>query len=133
MITTRAAAFAAFLVLSLWSGGALASDVVSAPAGVGAGVGVAPASGEAPSEGPVLGQGAAPVEPGLGPVEPGLGPQASGSCDFNYGGCVPVATDVDCAGGPGNGPAYVQGPVAVIGTDVYGLDGDNDGIGCEEG
>ncbi|MGY0233188.1 hypothetical protein [Longispora urticae] len=132
MITTRAAAFAAFLVLSLWPAAALASDVVPAPAGASAAAG-AGASGEAPADGPVLGQGTAPVEPGLGPVEPGLGPQASAPCDSNYGGCVPVATDVDCAGGPGNGPAYVQGPVAVIGTDVYGLDGDNDGIGCEEG
>ncbi len=53
-------------------------------------------------------------------------------CDKNYsGGCVPIASDVDCAGGSGNGPAYVRGPVYVIGYDVYGLDRDNDGIGCE--
>ena len=44
---------------------------------------------------------------------------------------MPVASDVDCAGGSGNGPEYVQGPVRVIGTDVYGLDPNNDGIGCE--
>jgi len=31
--------------------------------------------------------------------------------------------DVDCA--------EVNGPVEVIGTDVDGLDADNDGIGCE--
>ncbi|MEQ1702283.1 MAG: hypothetical protein ABMA25_19405 [Ilumatobacteraceae bacterium] len=56
----------------------------------------------------------------------------SNSCDPNYSGCVPIADDVDCAGGSGNGPAYVQGPVSVIGEDIYGLDGnDNDGIGCE--
>jgi hypothetical protein len=54
-----------------------------------------------------------------------------GGCDPNYSGCVPVASDVDCAGGSGNGPAYVDGPVRVIGDDIYGLDGDNDGIGCE--
>ena len=61
-----------------------------------------------------------------------LKPLASG-CDPNYAGaCVPIASDVDCAGGSGNGPAYVQGPVRVVGTDIYGLDGnDNDGIGCE--
>lgn len=41
------------------------------------------------------------------------------------------ASDVDCAGGSGNGPAYVQGPVQVIGSDIYGLDRDKDGIGCE--
>jgi hypothetical protein len=34
-------------------------------------------------------------------------------------------------GGGGNGPAYVRGPVYVVGTDIYGLDADHDGIGCE--
>jgi hypothetical protein len=54
------------------------------------------------------------------------------SCDSNYkGACVPIASDVDCAGGSGNGPAYVRGPVYVIGTDIYGLDRDGDGVGCE--
>jgi len=54
-------------------------------------------------------------------------------CDPNYeGDCVPIASDVDCAGGSGNGPAYVRGPVYVVGSDIYDLDGnDNDGIGCE--
>ncbi|MDG4807997.1 G5 domain-containing protein [Micromonospora sp. WMMD1120] len=57
-------------------------------------------------------------------------PQAS-RCDPNYSGCVPVASDVDCAGGSGNGPAYVSGVVKVIGTDIYDLDRDNDGYGCD--
>lgn len=53
-------------------------------------------------------------------------------CDPNYGGkCVPIASDVDCAGGKGNGPAYVSGPVTVIGSDIYGLDRDGDGVACE--
>jgi resuscitation-promoting factor RpfB len=53
-------------------------------------------------------------------------------CDPNYAGaCVPIASDVDCAGGSGNGPAYVEGPVRVVGRDIYDLDDDNDGIGCE--
>ena len=55
-------------------------------------------------------------------------------CHPSYeGACVPNdVSDVDCAGGSGNGPAYVQGPVRVVGPDVYDLDGnDNDGIGCE--
>lgn len=52
-------------------------------------------------------------------------------CDPNYSGCVPVASDVDCAGGRGDGPAYVQGPVKVIGRDIYQLDRDGNGIGCE--
>ena len=53
-------------------------------------------------------------------------------CDPNYtGACVPIASDVDCAGGSGNGPAYVRGPVKVVGKDIYGLDRDKDGIGCD--
>jgi hypothetical protein len=64
-------------------------------------------------------------------VAPAAPPAPSG-CDPNYSGCVPIASDVDCAGGSGNGPAYVQGPVRVIGDDIYELDGkDNDGLGCE--
>ena len=53
------------------------------------------------------------------------------SCDPNYSGCVPIASDVDCTGGSGNGPAYVAGPINVIGTDIYKLDSDYDGIACE--
>ena len=54
------------------------------------------------------------------------------NCDSNYSGaCVPIARDVDCAGGNGNGPEYVRGPVYVVGEDVYGLDDNNDGVGCE--
>jgi hypothetical protein len=53
------------------------------------------------------------------------------SCDPNYEPCVPIASDVDCAGGSGNGPAYVQGPVRVIGVDIYDLDRDGNGVGCE--
>ena len=47
-------------------------------------------------------------------------PPPARRCDPNYSGCVPIASDVDCAGGSGNGPAYVQGPVYVIGYDIYG-------------
>jgi hypothetical protein len=53
------------------------------------------------------------------------------NCDPNYSGCVPIASDVDCAGGSGNGPAYVKGPIQVIGDDIYDLDSDGDGIACE--
>jgi hypothetical protein len=53
------------------------------------------------------------------------------ACDLNYSGCVPKASDVDCEGGQGNGPAYVRGPVVVRGSDIYGLDADDDGVGCE--
>ncbi|MFI6827616.1 G5 domain-containing protein [Kribbella sp. NPDC050241] len=58
-------------------------------------------------------------------------PESSG-CDPNYSGCVPIASDVDCSGGSGNGPEYVAGPVRVIGSDIYGLDSDDDGVGCED-
>ena len=60
-------------------------------------------------------------------------PEATGSsCDSNYtGACVPVASDVDCEGGSGNGPEYVTGPVTVVGDDIYKLDSNDDGIGCE--
>lgn len=57
--------------------------------------------------------------------------EVSAECDPNYSGCVPIASDVDCAGGTGNGPAYVKGPVKVIGKDIYGLDRNGNGIGCE--
>jgi hypothetical protein len=53
-------------------------------------------------------------------------------CDINYSEqCVPVASDVDCAGGRGDGPAYATGPILVIGDDIYGLDRDKDGVACE--
>jgi hypothetical protein len=57
---------------------------------------------------------------------------SSGACDERYqGACVPIASDVDCAGGRGNGPAYFRGPAAYEGSDPYGLDSDGDGILCE--
>lgn len=65
-------------------------------------------------------------------VAPAVQQRQASSCDPNYSGaCVPIASDVDCAGGSGNGPAYVAGPVNVIGSDIYGLDRDSDGVGCE--
>nr|WP_314842141.1 G5 domain-containing protein [uncultured Microbacterium sp.] len=58
--------------------------------------------------------------------------QSGGGCDPNYtGACVPISSDVDCAGGSGNGPAYVQGPVQIVGSDIYDLDRDGDGIACD--
>ena len=59
-------------------------------------------------------------------------PAAAQQCDPNCeGACVPIASDVDCAGGSGNGPAYVEGPVYVVGRDIYDLDRDGNGVGCE--
>lgn len=51
-------------------------------------------------------------------------------CHPSYQPCVPIASDVDCAGGSGNGPEYT-GRVEVIGPDEYDLDRDGDGVGCE--
>jgi hypothetical protein len=53
-------------------------------------------------------------------------PPPSGKYDPNYAGaCVPLyPPDVDCAD--------VRVPVRVIGSDPHRLDGDNDGIGCEQ-
>jgi uncharacterized protein YabE (DUF348 family) len=61
-----------------------------------------------------------------------VGTKETRKCDPNYGGCVPIASDVDCAGGSGNGPAYARGPVRVIGDDIYDLDRDGDGYGCDD-
>jgi hypothetical protein len=63
--------------------------------------------------------------------KPAPTPQANSSCSPNYSGCVPIASDVDCAGGSGNGPAYASGPFNVIGYDIYDLDRDGNGVGCE--
>ncbi|MFB9313642.1 G5 domain-containing protein [Nocardioides plantarum] len=66
------------------------------------------------------------------PPEPDPAPEPDDDCDPNYSGaCVPTDSDVDCAGGSGNGPSYVGGPVTVVGNDIYGLDANNDGYGCE--
>lgn len=57
---------------------------------------------------------------------------ADNGCDSNYeGACVPVSSDVDCLGGSGDGPGYVDGPVRIVGADIYDLDRDGDGIACD--
>ena len=66
------------------------------------------------------------------PPAPAAPPPPQPQCHPSYtGACVPIASDVDCAGGSGNGPAYVRGPVYVVGADVYDLDRDGDGVACE--
>lgn len=56
---------------------------------------------------------------------------AEQNCHPSYSGCLnPNASDYDCAGGSGNGP-YYTGRVSVVGPDVFGLDRDGDGWGCE--
>jgi hypothetical protein len=56
---------------------------------------------------------------------------AGDGCHPSYGGCVPIASDVDCLGGGGNGPEYVRGPIQVLGSDDYDLDRNGDGTACE--
>ena len=47
------------------------------------------------------------------------------ACTAGYSVCIPSGvSDVDCAGGGGDGPVWVQGPVKVTGADPYGLDRD---------
>jgi len=65
----------------------------------------------------------APTEPAPTAAPPG--------CDPNYTPCVPIDSDVDCAGAGEDGPSYVVGPVIVIGIDIYQLDDDGDGVGCD--
>jgi endonuclease YncB( thermonuclease family) len=54
-------------------------------------------------------------------------------CHPSYEGvCIPAdVSDADCAGGSGDGPYYVRGPVDVVGPDAFGLDRDGDGVGCD--
>lgn len=55
---------------------------------------------------------------------------SGGNCTPGYSPCLPPASDYDCIGGSGDGPEYT-GRVTVTGSDPYGLDSDNDGVGCE--
>lgn len=57
---------------------------------------------------------------------------AKRKCHPSYKGkCLKVnAGDYDCIGGSGDGPNYT-GRVRVVGTDVFRLDADKDGLGCE--
>ncbi|HYW11181.1 MAG TPA: hypothetical protein VE871_04465 [Longimicrobium sp.] len=64
-------------------------------------------------------------------VPPSESRSLAGECHPNYDPCVPIDDDVDCAGGRGNGPSYATGPVRVTGIDVYDLDRDGDGTGCD--
>lgn len=53
-----------------------------------------------------------------------------GGCTPGYSPCLRPASDYDCAGGSGDGPEYT-GRVTVTGSDPYGLDENDDGVGCE--
>lgn len=59
-------------------------------------------------------------------------PPPAPSCTPGYSPCIAPGSDVDCAGGSGDGPRYT-GPVSVDpgSGDPYDLDRDGDGAGCE--
>lgn len=69
--------------------------------------------------------------------KPEPAPEPTPDCDPSYTNvCIPVGSaDYDCAGGSGNGPNYISGPVYVrhdvANPDPHGLDRDKDGVGCE--
>ena len=75
-----------------------------------------------------LSKSACPAPP---PPVPAPAPPPTTDCQ-GYSPCLPPGPDVDCAGGSGDGPRYVDGPVYVNGSDPYGLDSDGDGVGCED-
>jgi hypothetical protein len=81
--------------------------------------------------------GAAPPNTGPGDFPGGeirgqIEAAAPQACHPSYeGACLdPNAEDYDCIGGSGDGPLYT-GEVSVVGPDVFELDHDSDGIGCE--
>ena len=76
---------------------------------------------------PLVSEEAKATEENVAPVA-----QQKSACHPSYSGCLDAdALDYDCAGGSGNGPKYT-GPVRVLGPDVFGLDGDNNGLACEK-
>jgi endonuclease YncB( thermonuclease family) len=64
------------------------------------------------------------------PSQPPSRPRPPANCQ-GYDPCLTPGPDVDCAGGSGDGPRYVNGPVYVNGDDPYDLDRDGDGVACE--
>jgi micrococcal nuclease len=75
-----------------------------------------------------------PVPQRIAPVpQPTSPPEERSGCHPSYPDiCLAMDKgDYDCAGGSGNGPNYVRGPIRVLPPDPFDLDRDGDGIGCE--
>ena len=74
-----------------------------------------------------------PPPPTPTPPPPTPTPAPEANCHPSYPDvCIPIGSaDYDCAGGSGNGPNYISGPIRVIPPDPYDLDRDGDGWGCE--
>lgn len=73
---------------------------------------------------------------GLALIPIGSGPASAHNkgrhCTRGYRECLHPASDYDCRGGSGNGPRYTGLVHLTRGSsDPYGLDSDNDGLGCE--
>ena len=68
------------------------------------------------------------VEESTGSSSSGPGPEPQPECHPSYQPCLPIVDDLNCPDVVALGAA----PVTVIGPDEYGLDADNDGIGCED-
>jgi hypothetical protein len=81
----------------------------------------------------------APPPPSTAPPPPSTAPPppetTPAQCDPSYPNvCLdPSVGDYDCAGGTGNGPGYVEGPIRVLPPDPFDLDREGDGWGCESG
>jgi hypothetical protein len=73
-----------------------------------------------------------PPPPSTAPPPPETTPA---QCDPSYPDvCLdPAVEDYDCAGGSGDGPRYVEGPIRVLPPDPFDLDREGDGVGCENG
>ena len=73
-----------------------------------------------------------PKPPPPPPTKTPVPPPPPQNCHPSYeGACLdPNCSDYDCAGGSGDGPCYT-GRVRVVGPDVFRLDRDGDGWGCE--
>lgn len=97
----------------------------------GADAGADAADDAAETEGDGATGAARPAEPREPDASEGGGAESTGaaeeSCHPSYDPCLPIVDDLNC-------PDVVElgaAPVTVIGPDEYGLDADNDGIGCE--
>jgi hypothetical protein len=75
------------------------------------------------------------VPPPPSTVPPPPPPAPEQNCDPSYPDvCLdPTVDDYDCAGGSGNGPEYVEGPIRVLPPDPFDLDREGDGWGCQNG
>ena len=58
-------------------------------------------------------------------------PELVQDCTPGYDPCLPPAYDYDCFGGIGDGPFYSGMVYVQRGLDIYDLDRDGNGLGCE--